>query len=106
MLTALPNIKASKGTLIEDCIHTEVPCKYQKLGCSVKMKRGAGSHENEDKLYLHMVIEKIITMEEELAALKSKRNFSIQNRKFRSQNEVFFHHPSTPGSMAITLTSW
>lgn len=49
---------------LKDCIHTEVSCKYQKIGCNVKMKRNAISgHENdEDKLHLHMALNAIITM--------------------------------------------
>lgn len=28
---------------LEDCAHTEVSCKYQKIGCNVKIKRSAVS---------------------------------------------------------------
>ena len=47
---------------LEECGHTETPCKYQKLGCAVKMKRNAiSTHENDDKLHLRMALDAIVS---------------------------------------------
>ena len=58
---------------LDDCDHTEIPCKYHDLGCSVWMKRkDIGSHENEDKLHLHMGLDTVATMSDKLAELEEK----------------------------------
>ena len=49
---------------IEECAYTRLPCKYQRLGCEVNlMRKDIPSHENEDKLHLHMALDKVITLE-------------------------------------------
>ena len=52
---------------LEDCLHTEVPCKYQKLGCDVRMKKkDVSEHEGEDEIHLHLALDKIVAMELEM----------------------------------------
>lgn len=79
---------------LEDCAHTEVSCKYQKIGCDVKMKRNSlSAHEDEIKPHFNIVIKKVIALEEELAAIKSKEVFRFKIEDFaakKNQNEVFF----------------
>lgn len=92
---------------LEICMYTEVPCKYQRLGCDVKMKRdGMVAHEDEDKLHLHMALNTITTMEERLISveermddygmvpkvLKDGVSFTFKVRKFaqkKAGKEVF-----------------
>lgn len=54
---------------LDSCDHTQIPCKYRKLGCDVTMKRSAVSHEDEDKLHLHMALDKIAIMEENMGKI-------------------------------------
>lgn len=52
---------------LEDCVYTEVPCKYHKLGCDVMMKRkDVLRHEREDEYHLHFALDRIATMEEKM----------------------------------------
>ena len=70
---------------LEDCIHTEVSCKYQKIGCDVKMKRNAmsGHEDGEDKLHLHMGLDAIVTMK-----AKKTTTFKFINFQFyKNQND-------------------
>ena len=64
---------------LEDCIHTEVSCKYQKIGCDVKMKRNAmsGHEDGKDKLHLHMGLDAIVTM-------KAKKTTTFKFSEFQS----------------------
>ena len=56
---------------LEDCPHTEVPCKYQKIGCSVKIvRRDISAHEEEEgRLHLQMAVDTIIAMGDKIAAI-------------------------------------
>ena len=57
---------------LEECAYTVVPCKYQRLGCDVKVARkDMPAHEDEDKLHLHMALDKIVSIEEEIATIKN-----------------------------------
>ena len=49
--------------------HTEVPCKYRRLGCNTRLQRSAVCrHEDgEDKLHLHMALNTILTMDRKIA---------------------------------------
>lgn len=55
---------------LESCVYTEVPCKYQKLGCDIKIERNAISvhEESEDKHHFHLALEKIVSQEYLLAS--------------------------------------
>jgi hypothetical protein len=58
---------------LEVCKFTKVACKYARLGCDVKRKRkDILTHEKEDTLHLHMALDKVVTMEEEIDSLKSR----------------------------------
>ena len=57
---------------LEDCIHENIPCKYQKLGCDVWMKRNVlSTHESRDKLHLHMALDKVINMQTDIATMEA-----------------------------------
>ena len=56
---------------IDKCGYSEIPCKYQKLGCGLKViRKDMPAHEEDDKLHLHIALDKVISMEEEIAAMK------------------------------------
>ena len=72
---------------LEECGHTETPCKYQKLGCAMKMKRNAiSTHENDDKLHLRMALDAIVTKEDGKPVKFKVTEFS---KKCTSQEEFF-----------------
>ena len=68
-----PNADCSKAVQrrnvkrhLDTCKHTEIPCKYRRLGCRAKMKRDAiAAHEvNEDKLHLHLALDAVVNFDE------------------------------------------
>ena len=83
---------------LDTCIFTEVSCKYRSLGCDVKMKRkDIPEHENEDKLHLHMALDKIVTMDADITkALRKKKSFVFRMRDFvkRKEEDTEFHSSS------------
>ena len=58
---------------LEDCIHTEVPCKYQHIGCGVVMKRGdMPAHEAGSELHLEAALDAIKEAEKNKNAVTFK----------------------------------
>ena len=85
---------------LDKCKFTEVACKYQRLGCDVKMKRkDMPAHEDEDKLHLRMALGTIVTMGEEMDSMKKdiktlqeKQPFTFTLRSFteyKDRNKMF-----------------
>lgn len=67
---------------LESCDYTEIPCKYLKLGCDVKMKRNARAHEDQDELHLDLALDKIVTLEEKMISMeKEMQENSLTNGK-------------------------
>lgn len=70
-IVACPNAECTMTVLresikrhLEDCLHTEVPCKYQRLGCDVRMKRkDVLEHESKDEFHLRLALDKVVAME-------------------------------------------
>ena len=55
------------------CGYSEIPCKYQNLGCAVKMMRkDMPAHEEDDKLHLPMALDKIVSMEEKISTMENR----------------------------------
>lgn len=84
---------------LEDCEHTEVPCKYLKLGCGAKMKRNATRHMDEDKLHLQMALDKISTLEESMKkdiylAREKSLTFKLTEFQNKMDNGAPFFSPS------------
>ena len=78
---------------LEECGHTEIPCKYQKLGCAVKMKRNAiSTHENNDKLHLRMALDAIVTKEDGNLIFKEM----CQPRGFSLSYVLYWSHEGLP----------
>ena len=91
---------------LDKCDFSEIPCKYQRLGCGVKMMRkDILSHEDEDKLHLHMGLDKVVNMEKEIATMKNGikelRNANSQTFEFSdyqktkaSNSQMFYSSPN------------
>ena len=63
---------------LEECDYSEIPCKYQKIGCDMKMMRkDMQSHEYQDKLHLHMALDQITAMKEEVGSLRNQMKGSV-----------------------------
>ena len=80
---------------LDTCIFTEVPCKYRRLGCEVKMKRkDIPEHENEDKLHLHMALDTIVFLDTKV--LRKEEPFSFRMRDFakRKNEQTEFYSSS------------
>jgi len=55
------------------CEFAVIPCKYEKLGCDIRMRRkDMLDHEENDSLHLHMAIDKINFLLQEKSTLKFK----------------------------------
>ena len=54
-----------KQHLVNDCEHTVISCKYEGIGCDVKMKRkDMGAHEQDDKAHLHQALTTVVKLKE------------------------------------------
>ena len=54
-----------KQHLENDCEHTVISCKYEGIGCYVKMKRkDMGAHEQDDKAHLHQALTTVVKLQE------------------------------------------
>jgi TNF receptor-associated factor 4 len=55
---------------LDGCKYTEVPCKYQKLGCGAKLKRdNLSAHEAEETVHFRMALDKVTSMEEKMLSI-------------------------------------
>ena len=68
-----------KRHITRECDFTEVPCKYRKLGCDVRMRRSCISkhEERKDKLHLHMAL----NMVSEVRDMKDSSTFPLKGLK-------------------------
>lgn len=58
---------------LETCRFTEVTCKYQGLGCAVKMARkNMPTHEVESNKHLQMALDEIITVKPKVTTMEEK----------------------------------
>ena len=54
-----------KQHLENDCEHTVISCKYEGIGCDVKIKRKyMGAHEQDDKAHLHQALTTVVKLQE------------------------------------------
>ena len=62
-----------KQHLDNDCEHTVISCKYEGIGCDVKMKRkDMGAHEQDDKAHLHQALNTVVKLQEENKAVQDR----------------------------------
>ena len=78
---------------LDDCEFTELACKYQRLGCDMRMKRNAIlAHEDENELHLHMALDTIVKRESSISTNILKNGASIFEladfHKKRESNEA------------------
>ena len=76
---------------LEHCEFSKIPCKYQTLGCEVMMMRKyMPAHEEDVKLHLHMALDKVVTLEEEITTVKNAiRKLTFEFQKKKKNNEDF-----------------
>ena len=84
---------------LDTCKLTEVACRN---GCDVTMKRkGKESQENEDKLHLHMALDKILSMEEKINTMEDRITKVLRVREsfnlIKDRNEGFISSPFYTG---------
>ena len=72
---------------LEECDYSEIPCKYQRLGCEVRMRKDMPAHEEDDKLHLHMALDKVISMEEKFIIMKNHMEEDIVAMKNRLKED-------------------
>ena len=72
---------------LDTCDYSEIPCKYQKLGCGMKIRKDMPAHEKNDQLHINMALDKvadiemkITAIEEDIAAMKKKSDTNILRR--------------------------
>ena len=76
---------------LESCVYTEVPCKYQKLGCDIKMARNVISkhEESEDTHHFHMALDTISALEDKLGSdvLQSGESMTFRLTEFSKKRD-------------------
>ena len=86
---------------LDECGYTEIPCKYKKLGCDVKMVRKMipAHEENEDKLHLHMALE--------VGQSGGTMTFQLTNFHEKKKNNAVFKSPAfytSPNAYRLQVT--
>ena len=67
-----------KQHLENDCEHTVISCKYEKIGCDVKMKRkDMGAHEQDDKAHLHQALNTVVELQSATQTIASIQKKSV-----------------------------
>ena len=75
-----------KQHLENNCEHTVISCKYERIGCDVKMKRkDMGAHEQDDKAHLHQALDTVVKLQDIIVKFKK----GIENTAAKLRREVF-----------------
>ena len=81
---------------IDNCAYTEIPCKYQKIGCDVTtVRKDMPSHEEDDlQFHLDMALDKVIDLEEEIQNINSSKSLKSITSKFKlaQYQDKMFHN--------------
>lgn len=68
-----------------ECEYTVFPCKYEVIGCDMKLfRKDMESHENDDKLHLHMAIDTTLQLKRELTLRRTY--FATDGIQFKLPN--------------------
>lgn len=109
ILVPCPNSECSKQVLsrglkkhLNTCPHTEVSCKFQKIGCNIKIKRkDVEEHERDNEVHVSPALETIALLEEKSSTLKNGESMVIKligYEEKRQNSELFtstyFYTPS------------
>ncbi len=92
---------------VESCQYTVIPCKYEIVGCGVKMKRrDLPAHEDDNKLHLRMAMDATIQLKKDVVDLKGALQCALIAQKGyagtfkltdfmerRNNNMIFFSQP-------------
>ena len=71
-----------KSHLEKDCQYTVISCKYEGIGCDVKMKRkDKGSHEQDDKAHLHQAFNTVVKLQRDLQYTAAKLTSATETIK-------------------------
>ena len=74
-----------KQHLENDCAHTVISCKYERIGCNMKMKRkDMGAHEQDDKSHFHQVLNTMVQLQESnnmATELRESKNMATELRR-------------------------
>ncbi len=64
--------RAAEEHVDSKCGYTVIACKYESIGCAVKMKRrDMAAHEQDDKLHLHMAMDTTLQLRDTTLQLKN-----------------------------------
>ena len=80
------------------CGYSEIPCKYQNLGCDVKMMRkDMPVHEEDDKLHLRMALDEVTTMKQqrEEDALRNGASLTFELTGFAKKKDDNYEFKSS-----------
>ena len=103
---------------LEKCEYTAISCRYNHLGCNMKLKRGdMEAHEQDDKAHLHQALDTVATLEMRLASLEDKCSkfvlqrgemftFKLTNYQERKRNKEVFRSPpfyTSPGGYKMHI---
>ena len=78
-----------KQHLENDCAHTVISCKYERIGCNMKMKRkDMGAHEQDDKAHIHPALNTMVKLQDDLqsAAENQKKESDDMAVKLRKES--------------------
>ena len=57
------------------CKYSVISCKYEGIGCDVKMKRiDMGAHEQDDKAHFHQALNTVVRLQGDIVSVKEKMN--------------------------------
>ena len=80
------------------CGYSEIPCKYQNLGCDVKiMRKDMPAHEEDDKLHLRMALDEITTMKQqrEEDTLRNGASLTFELTEFAKKKDDSYEFKSS-----------
>ena len=93
-----------------ECGYTVISCKYQDIGCDLKLKRHdmLGHEHSEDKMHLHMALEAVVALKKTVAQLEEK-NITLKHGESmvlkvtefshrKSSNDIFRSPPFYTGA--------
>ena len=73
--------------LENDCEYTVISCKYEGIGCDMKMKRkDMGAHEQDDKAHLHQALNTVVKLRDRLQSVATITSMQKKSVVFKITN--------------------
>ena len=71
-----------KDHVKDDCEYTEVSCKYENIGCEVKLKKkdNMRAHEENDEIHFHLALGAVVELKD--------KNVQLQHSSFQQQYTI------------------